>query len=339
MGDGRVFLRSDEEAIPAFTVDLMLDGSASRLHCQEDHRRAGYILAKSLSNCGIPVRITSFCSLRGYTVLRILKDFGDKNGERNVFDYFAAGWNRDGLALRGMGELMKSAPADRHLLILLTAASPDDSRKILPSGKIPSAGTTTGRPAWTIRRRFAPLRQQGIQWQQCSWGKRRRSCGQCHLRPGSGPHPPDGSAGRGGGRLIQDRSGVVRLNDSNRQRVREAFLPIFRRALGVSVDKGEWRKTVPAEKCPNFSGFSDIRTLTFGTGFAKLISFFQDGAILNLIFFELGILFRSCMDVLKLQLVPFLVVSLVSTPLVYAATVWSVRLLMKLFHAKEAAHD
>ena len=45
------------------------------------------------------------------------------------------------------------------------------------------------------------------------------------------------------------------------------------------------------------------------------------------------------LDVLKLQLVPFLVVSLVSTPLVYAATVWSVRLLMKLFHAKEAAHD
>ena len=39
------------------------------------------------------------------------------------------------------------------------------------------------------------------------------------------------------------------------------------------------------------------------------------------------------------QLVPFLVVSLVSTPLVYVATAWSVRLLMKLFHAKEASHD
>ena len=45
------------------------------------------------------------------------------------------------------------------------------------------------------------------------------------------------------------------------------------------------------------------------------------------------------LDVLKLQFIPFLVVSLVSTPLVYAATAWSVRLLMKLFHAKEAAHD
>lgn len=89
-----------------------------------------------------------------------------------MFDYFAAGWNRDGLALRGMGELMKSAPADRHLLILLTDASPDDSRKILPSGKIPLSGTTTGRPAWTIRRRrFAPYGSRVSEWQQCSWGK------------------------------------------------------------------------------------------------------------------------------------------------------------------------
>ena len=115
----------------------MLDGSASRLHCQETIAIQGYILAKSLATCGIPVRVTSFCSLRGYTVLRILKDLGDKNGERKVFDYFAAGWNRDGLALRGAGELMRSAPADKHLLILLTDASPDDSHKILPSGKVP----------------------------------------------------------------------------------------------------------------------------------------------------------------------------------------------------------
>ena len=135
--DGRVFLRRDEESRAGFTVDLMLDASASRLHCQESIAIQGYLLAKSLASCGIPVRVTGFCSLRGYTVLRILKDFGDKNGERNVFNYFAAGWNRDGLALRGAGELIRSAPAEKHLLLLLTDASPDDSHKILPSGKIP----------------------------------------------------------------------------------------------------------------------------------------------------------------------------------------------------------
>ena len=135
--DDRVFLRSDEDPRPVFTVDLMLDGSASRLHCQEILAAQGVILAKSLAACGIPVRVLSFCSLRGYTVLRILKDYGDKNAERNIFSYFAAGWNRDGLALRGAGQLLKQSPAKRHLLILLTDASPDDSHKIPPTGKIP----------------------------------------------------------------------------------------------------------------------------------------------------------------------------------------------------------
>ena len=46
------------------------------------------------------------------------------------------------------------------------------------------------------------------------------------------------------------------------------------------------------------------------------------------------------LDVLKLQIVPFLVVSIVSTPLVYLATAWSVQLLMKVFKKMEAApHD
>ena len=92
---------------------------------------------ESLLNCGIPVRVTSFCSLRGYTVLRVLKEYGDKHGERRIFDYFAAGWNRDGLALRGMEELMQSAPAEKHLLLILTDANPDDSHRIPPNGKNP----------------------------------------------------------------------------------------------------------------------------------------------------------------------------------------------------------
>ena len=161
--DGRVFLRRDEESRAGFTVDLMLDASASRLHCQESIAIQGYLLAKSLASCGIPVRVTGFCSLRGYTVLRVLKDFGDKNGEHRVFDYFAAGWNRDGLALRGMGELMKSAPADKHLLILLTDASPNDSHKILPSGKIPLSRDYDGQPGIDdTAAEVRALRAQGI---------------------------------------------------------------------------------------------------------------------------------------------------------------------------------
>lgn len=161
--DGKVFLRSEEENNPGFTVDLLLDGSASRLHCQETIAAQGYILTRSLATCGIPVRVSSFCSLRGYTVVRILKDFSEKNAERKIFNYFAAGWNRDGLALRMAGKLLDTAPTDRHLLILLTDASPDDSRKILPTGKVPLSRSYDGEAGvQDTAEEVRALRQQGV---------------------------------------------------------------------------------------------------------------------------------------------------------------------------------
>ena len=138
LNDDRVFLCAEEENQPSFTVDLLLDASASRLHCQEVIAAQGSILAQSLAACGIPVRVSSFSSLRGYTVLRVLKGFADKNLQ-NINRYFASGWNRDGLALRAAGDLLQFAPgpAPRHLLIVLTDASPNDSRRIPPSPEKP----------------------------------------------------------------------------------------------------------------------------------------------------------------------------------------------------------
>ena len=138
LNDSRVFLCAEEENQPSFTVDLLLDASASRLHCQKVLAAQGSILAESLANCGIPVRVSSFSSLRGYTVLRVLKRFADKSGQ-NINRYFASGWNRDGLALRAAGDLIQSdpGPAPRHLLIVLTDASPNDSRRIPPSPENP----------------------------------------------------------------------------------------------------------------------------------------------------------------------------------------------------------
>lgn len=138
LDDSRVFRCAEEENYPTFTVDLLLDGSASRLHCQEVLAAQGSILAQSLTACGIPVRVSSFCSLRGYTVLRVLKSFSAKQLQ-GINQYFASGWNRDGLALRAAGDLaaFDPGPAPRHLLIFLTDASPNDSRRVPPSPSEP----------------------------------------------------------------------------------------------------------------------------------------------------------------------------------------------------------
>ena len=106
LNDSRVFRCAEEENQPSFTVDLL--------------------------------RVSSFCSLRGYTVLRVLKGFADKSLQ-GIDQYFASGWNRDGLALRAAGDLVSfdPGPAPRHLLILLTDASPNDSRRVPPSPEQP----------------------------------------------------------------------------------------------------------------------------------------------------------------------------------------------------------
>ena len=49
MDDDRVFRCAEEENHPSFTVDLLLDASASRLHCQEVIAAQGSILAQSLA--------------------------------------------------------------------------------------------------------------------------------------------------------------------------------------------------------------------------------------------------------------------------------------------------
>ena len=70
-------------------------------------------MAQSLAACGIPVRVSSFSSLRGYTVLRVLKGFADKNLQ-NINRYFASGWNRDGLALRAQATFCSMRPVLRR---------------------------------------------------------------------------------------------------------------------------------------------------------------------------------------------------------------------------------
>ncbi|MGI6211826.1 MAG: hypothetical protein ACOYJJ_04555 [Anaerovoracaceae bacterium] len=124
--DPYVFLRPGSDRERSLTVDILLDASASRTDSQEIIASQAYILARSLELCRVPVRVSAFRSLRGATALQILKDY-DERGADGVFRYYAAGWNRDGLAIRLAERLMrqKKEGLDRILLVL-TDASPND---------------------------------------------------------------------------------------------------------------------------------------------------------------------------------------------------------------------
>lgn len=135
LGDERVFDR-DERAISGdVTVDIVLDGSSSQARRQEILSTQAYIIAESLSRCNIPVRISSFCSLRGFTVFRIFREYTEQDRNQNVFCYFTAGCNRDGLAIRAARRLMETNPASHRLLILLSDARPNALQRVrLPQG-------------------------------------------------------------------------------------------------------------------------------------------------------------------------------------------------------------
>ena len=129
--DSRVFLKDGEEIEQEIYVDLLLDASQSRRNVQETLAAEAFIVAKSLTNLHIPVRVCTFRSIRGYTVLDVLKS-ASQTDCRGTSRFYAGGWNRDSLALKLLGH-MDDDPAMRgknRILLIMTDASPNDSSPI-----------------------------------------------------------------------------------------------------------------------------------------------------------------------------------------------------------------
>lgn len=124
--DNRIFFRTQEYPEPIFSVDILMDASHSQSSRQAVLAAQGYIIAESLSQCGVPVQVHAFNSFRTYTVLQQLRRYDAGRNNDNLFCYQTEGWNRDGLALRAVGKLMEKSPMERRLLVVLTDADPND---------------------------------------------------------------------------------------------------------------------------------------------------------------------------------------------------------------------
>ena len=159
--DPDVFEKQRPEREMPLDVTLLLDASASRMQMQEQLAAEAWILAEALKNCHVPVAVWNFRSLRGFTVLEKMKDFSERDGA-HLFHFYAAGWNRDGLGLRLAAEELLHG-SRKHILIVLTDASPDDSTRLSPCEKYPFGATYEGRPAVEdAADAIAEMRAQGI---------------------------------------------------------------------------------------------------------------------------------------------------------------------------------
>lgn len=159
--DPDVFEKQRPEREMPLDVTLLLDASASRMQMQEQLAVEAWILAEALKNCHVPAAVWNFRSLRGYTVLEKMKDFSERDCT-HLFHFYAAGWNRDGLGLRLAAEELLHGDR-KHILIVLTDASPDDSTRLSSCAKYPFGSAYEGRPAVEdAADAIAEMRAQGI---------------------------------------------------------------------------------------------------------------------------------------------------------------------------------
>lgn len=133
-GDERIFTRSEADDSGGLSVDILLDASTSQKSRQETVSAQGYMVAESLTRCGIPCRVMSFCSMTGYTVLRIFRDYDRPVDNNRIFEYVSNGCNRDGLAIAAARQLMLESPYEHRLLIILSDVKPNDVVKTRQHG-------------------------------------------------------------------------------------------------------------------------------------------------------------------------------------------------------------
>ena len=134
LGDGRVFRKREREASGDLSVDILLDASTSQIKRQETVSSQGFIIAESLNRCGVPCRVCSFCSMTGYTIINVFRDYNETSRNGKIFDYVSAGCNRDGLAIKAMHELMMRSSYENRILIILSDVKPNDVCRIPGAG-------------------------------------------------------------------------------------------------------------------------------------------------------------------------------------------------------------
>ena len=129
LDDEKVFTRTENENAGDMSVDILLDASHSQITKTAKISSQAYILSEALSRCRVPCRVMSFCSMSGFTILRLFRDYssGDNSG---IFDYYAEGCNRDGLAIRAAANLMSQTSCEHKMLIVLSDVKPLDVAKI-----------------------------------------------------------------------------------------------------------------------------------------------------------------------------------------------------------------
>ena len=145
--DYNVFNNIENDDVKKFKVDLILDSSASQIHRQHIVANQAYIIAKSMDLVDIPIRITGFSTLREHTVFTVYRDYTEKNKNEELYNFFAAGSNRDGLAFKTLHHIIDTKDDTKHIIIVLSDGKPNDERANINTARLKDKDQYTGKIA------------------------------------------------------------------------------------------------------------------------------------------------------------------------------------------------
>lgn len=129
LNDEKVFKRFENENAGDMSVDILLDASHSQITRAAKISSQAFIISEALARCHVPCRVMSFCSMSGFTIMRLFNEY-DSDDHSSIFDYYSEGCNRDGLAIRAAGNLLARSSYEHKMLIVLSDVKPVDIAKI-----------------------------------------------------------------------------------------------------------------------------------------------------------------------------------------------------------------
>ena len=125
--EANLFRRDLKADASDFVVDVLIDASGSQMSRQGEVALQAYIISEALSNVEFPHRVMSFCTFWDYTILHRFREYDDPRTENeNIFNYVTSSNNRDGLAIRTVGQSLLTRPEEKKILIILSDGKPYD---------------------------------------------------------------------------------------------------------------------------------------------------------------------------------------------------------------------
>lgn len=136
--DNRLFKQELKADNMDFVVDVLIDASGSQRCRQEQVALQAYIISEALSNVDIPHRVMSYCTFWDYTILQRFREYDDdRSANQRIFEYSTSSNNRDGLAIKAIGQTLLMREEEKKILIVLSDGKPHDVIVNRPNARNP----------------------------------------------------------------------------------------------------------------------------------------------------------------------------------------------------------